>query len=531
VRFHSIRSVALIVAGVALTASSLSAQVQWSTTVNGQGWAPGMQVEVETCDTVQVVDSYLNSTGGPLPVELIQDFDSSEVAVVDSSASSGTVTQTSGQIEWSVTIPAGGSASLTIWFHAEPCNWPQSPLQRVWLGTGEHRDIVLVKHLADLQLGSVYEPLVFSGQQASFTLQYGNAGGYENAVAIWCAFPGEATYASASPPADFVDPGGLGAGWQAGDLANGSSGQIGVTVDIAPDLPIPTPLVIACTIHDHIDVVAQEALIELVTGARVVWERAVNGQPWVPGMIVEGETCDTVEVEEQLDNRSVGPAPVQLTQHFESSEIGYLDSVASNGVVEVAPGTIQWTVEVDAGQVETLVSHLHFDACTWTESMIVTLLSEGEEWRELLVVKVPPVLWIEPHYDPQVVSGQPAEFEIEYGNSGGYENDVEVWCEFPSEATYSSSVPPADFVDPSGLGAGWHVGDLAGDDVGAIVVTVEIDGGLDPETPIHIGCDLIDHTDVTVATASIDLVTVDAIAIFADGFESGDTSAWSATIP
>jgi hypothetical protein len=289
VRFHSIRSVALIVAGVALTASSLSAQVQWSTTVNGQGWAPGMQVEVETCDTVQVVDSYLNSTGGPLPVELIQDFDSSEIAVVDSSASSGTVTQTSGQIEWSVTIPAGGSASLTIWFHAEPCNWPQSPLQRVWLGTGEHRDIVLVKHLADLQLGSVYEPLVFSGQQASFTLQYGNAGGYENAVAIWCAFPGEATYASASPPADFVDP--------------------------------------------------------------------------------------------------------------------------------------------------------------------------------------------------------------------------------------------------SGLGAGWHVGDLAGDDVGAIVVTVEIDGGLDPETPIHIGCELIDHTDVTVATASIDLVTVDAIAIFADGFESGDTSAWSATIP
>jgi hypothetical protein len=60
---------------------------------------------------------------------------------------------------------------------------------------------------------------------------------------------------------------------------------------------------------------------------------------------------------------------------------------------------------------------------------------------------------------------------------------------------------------------------------------VEIAGGLEPETPIHIECDLIDHTDVTAASASVDFVTVDAHAIFADGFELGDTSAWSATHP
>lgn len=514
-----------------LTTAPLCGQVQWSTIVDGQSWTPGMQVDVETCDTVQLDDSFVNTSGGPLPVELVQDFNPSQIALLDAMASSGTVTQSPGQVSWSVTIPAGGSASLTIWVHAEPCSWPQSPLQREWLGTGERRDVVLVKWLADLQLSSSYDPLVFSGQQASFTLQYANAGGYENAVQVWCEFPPDATFTGASPPADFVDPPGLGAGWDVGDLANGDGGQIDITVGIAPELPIPTPLVIGCAVHDHTGAVAQQVFIEFETGARVLWERLVNGEPWFAGMVVEGETCDTIEVVEGLGNRSAAAAAVVLVQHFESAEIGYVDAVASSGVVTVFPGRIEWAVDVAAGLGETLVSHLHIDPCSWSESSIAASLSEGDQWRELGVYKAPPLLWLEPSFVPEVVPGEPAEFELAYGNDGGYENDLELWCDFPPEAVFGSSSPPPDFVDPSGLAAGWTLGDLAGGAASSVLVAVQIDASLPPGAELQIVCDLLDHTDVVADTAFIDFVTVDASVIFADGFEAGDTSSWSASVP
>lgn len=524
--------VPLAVLLVTVAVDSVSfAQIQWVTTVDGESWTPGMQVEVETFDTIQVVDTFTNNSGGVLPVELTQDFNPSEVGYIDSFATSGIVTQTSGHVAWSVTIPAGGSATLTLWVSALPCSWQQSPLQRTWLGTGANRDVEVLKWLGDLELETSYDPMVFSGQQASFTLQFGNTGGYENSVQVWCEFPAEATFASASPPADITDPAGLNAGWLAGDLANGDIGQIVVTVEVVPDLPIPTPLALHCAILDHTGVVADEVTVELVTAARVLWERTVNGELWYPGMAVEGETGDTIEVVEQLDNRSSATAAVDLTQHFESAHMTLVDSYATAGVVTPSPGSVEWNVEVGLGASESLVTYLFFDPCTWTESNIAAFLSEGEQWAQLAVLKVPPILWLDPQFDPEVVSGQPASFEIEFGNAGGYENDVEVWCDFPAEATYLSSSPPADYVDPTGLGAGWQLGDLARDESGAILVTVEIVGSLPPDTPIQIECDLLDHTDTAVAFASIDLVTVDASAIFADGFETGDTSAWSVTVP
>lgn len=526
-----IAPVVVAVTIVMLAGPSAKAQVQWSTTVDGQVWTPDMQVDVETCDTVQVVDSFTNNTGGALAIELVQDFNPSQIALLDATASSGAVNQSPGQVAWSVTIPASGAASLTILIHAESCSWPQSPLQRQWLGTGEHRDIVLVKWLADLQLGSVHDPLAFSGQQAQFTLDYLNAGGYEDGVQLWCGFPPEATYASALPAPDFVEPGGLGAGWLLGDLANGNGGQIDVTVDVAPDLPIPTQLAVTCAVHDHTGAVAHQILIEFETGARVLWGRAVNGQPWFAGMVVEGETCDTIELVEELGNRSVAAAAVDLAQHFESVHLGYVDAVASGGVVTVLAGRIEWAVEVGAGQGETLTTYLHLDPCTWTESLVAAELSEGDQWSELGVLKASPLLWLEAAFDPEVVPGEPALFELWYGNDGGYENDVELWCDFPPEAPYGSSVPPADFVDPSGLAAGWGLGDLAGSSSGDIAVTVGIEPGLPPAVELRIVCDLLDHTDVVAASAFIDLVTVDVAAIFADGFEGGDTSAWSVTVP
>jgi hypothetical protein len=147
------------------------------------------------------------------------------------------------------------------------------------------------------------------------------------------------------------------------------------------------------------------------------------------------------------------------------------------------------------------------------------------------VLKVPPLLWLEPAYDPEVVPGEPAAIDLNCGNDGGYENDVELWCDFPPEAAYASSSPPADYVDPAGLAAGWTLGDLAGGGAGLVVVVVAIDGGLPFGVELRIGCDLLDHTDTTTVSAFIDLVTVDVTAIFADGFEDGDTSAWSATVP
>ncbi len=520
-----------LLALVALPVLPASAQVQWTTSVNGQPWVEGMEIDVEFADTIQIEDTFTNTGGGTVAVDLDQTFVTSEVNYISHTATSGTVSQPTGQVLWATTLSAGQSATLTVWYSVAQCNWPASTIQRLWVGPSQWRDVTLNKWLHDLQIDSTYEPLVFSGQQATFQLQAGNNGGYENNVQIWCAFSPDGPFGDSIPPADFVDSTGLSANWELGDLANGNSTSIQVTVDVEAGLPVGTHIPTVCSIQDHTGAPVADIPINQITAATTLWETTVNAQPWFPGYVSVNETGDIIEIVEDLFNRSTASSDSALSQSFQPSELSLVDVTVSDGVANQNPGLTEWNVQIGVGQTVTMTSVYSVEPCTWTESAIDTLLLESNESRGILVEKIPAGLWIESTYEPLVLPGQPALFNLAYGNAGGYENDVSLWCNFPDPAPFEGSQPSADFVDPSGATALWNLGDLASDDTGAIEVTVSIQEGLPPDTPIEISCTIHDHTDAVSGETVINLLTVDAFAIFEDGFESGDTSQWSDTVP
>ncbi len=515
----------------ALPALPSTAQVQWTSSVNGQPWVQGMTVVVETCDTVQIVDTFTNSSGGAVVVDLHQAFVASEVSYLGHSATGGTVTQPAGQVLWAVTLAAGQSATLTVWFHADQCNWPASTIQRLWVGPDQHRDVTLDKWLHDLWIGSGYDPLVFSGQPAEFQVNAGNGGGYENNVEIWCGFAPEAPFGGASPPADWVDPTSLSASWTVGDLATDASVSIDITLNVGADLPPGTPVTSICSVRDHTGAVAAETAINQVTGTTTLWSTQVDAQPWVPGFTAIHETGDTIELVEELYNRSGAATEALLSQSFEPSQVSPVDVTVSHGVVTQYPGLTEWAVPIALGQTVTMTALYVVNQCTWTDSEIVSMLAEGGELRATLIHKTPADLSIASFYEPLVVPGQPAFIGLEFGNLGGYENNVAVWCSFPDEAPFGGSDPPPDFVDPGGASARWDLGDLANGAAGGIGLTVDIQEGLPPETPIEFACSIHNHVGDPVAETVVHLLTIDALAIFEDGFESGDTSLWSHTVP
>jgi hypothetical protein len=490
-----------------------------------------MEIDVEFGDVVEVVDSFTNHSGGTVAVDLDQAFASDEVSYVSHAATGGAVNLFPGEVRWALILGAGQSASLTVWYQAAQCNWPDSVIERLWVNDNDRRDITLDKWLHDLHIGSSYEPHVFAGQQAAFQLQAGNGGGYENNVEIWCAFSPEAPFGDASPPATFVDPTGLTANWELGDLSNSASTSINITADVDPGIPVGTPVPTLCSIQDHTGVLVANTTINQTTVAATLWETTVDSQAWFPGLLAVREMGDTIEVVEELHNRSGASITALITQNFGPSQLSLLDASASHGSVVESPGVIDWTVQIGVGQTVTLTGLYLVEPCLWTDTAIHTVLAETNELREIEVEKTAASLWIDSFYDSQVVPGGQAVVGLEYGNIGGYENDVVLWCNIPDQASFSSSQPPADFVDPDGHAARWDLGDLASGDSGGIDFTVDIDEGLPPGVDFELLCSIHDHTGGVAGDTVITLNTIDALVIFEDGFESGDTSEWTDSVP
>jgi hypothetical protein len=114
------------------------------------------------------------------------------------------------------------------------------------------RPVILVKTPPDLRLDAVYDPGVYAGDEARFTLVYSNAGGYENNVVIRNEFPPEALFVDASPAPLWQAPDGSEVKWKVGDLASESGGQIEVAVAVAPGLQPSSTLVITDFIYNHV---------------------------------------------------------------------------------------------------------------------------------------------------------------------------------------------------------------------------------------------------------------------------------------
>jgi hypothetical protein len=92
-----------------------------------------------------------------------------------------------------------------------------------------------------------------------------------------------------------------------------------------------------------------------------------------------------------------------------------------------------------------------------------------------------------------VAPGQTASFTLEYGNSGGFENDAWVRTDFPPEAPFASSIPEPVEVGEDGRTAWWNLGELAADDAGTITVTVGVTEVVPFSTTILIWNGIFNH--------------------------------------
>ena len=132
----------------------------------------------------------------------------------------------------------------------------------------EHPFIV-VKDQPQLWIGSVYQPEIIAGWPATFTLNYGNLGGYESAAWIINEFPPEALFADAAPYPDNVAPDRLGVRWNLGGLATDARSSIVVTVSVTSALPTSSTVTIWDGIFNHVGELQDETFITAVSGRQI----------------------------------------------------------------------------------------------------------------------------------------------------------------------------------------------------------------------------------------------------------------------
>ncbi len=220
----------------------------------------------------------------------------------------------------------------------------------------------------------------------------------------------------------------------------------------------------------------------------------------------------------------LGPTYAQI-ETWDPAHLQLVDWEATGGTVISESGRLVWTGQIVEPEVITLTKWFHVEPCTWTQTLLweELWLDDTElEQRPVLINKLPPELWIDSIYDPIVCPGMPAQFMLDYGNLGGYENDVMVRNDFPPEAPFAGSDPPPDNVDPNGLWAEWLVGDLAQDAQGRITVTVDITSTASPGDLISVYDWIIDHvgepadeTEIVFEVGEPD-ITVDPLALWVE---------------
>ncbi|MCP4543876.1 MAG: hypothetical protein GY832_42725, partial [Chloroflexi bacterium] len=176
----------------------------------------------------------------------------------------------------------------------------------------------------------------------TFTLSYGNNGGFENGVWIWNEFPSDAPFVWSFPPPDDVDRNGLWARWDIGDLGT-TEGDIIVGVAITESVPPSTTIEIWDWIYDHINQEWGSTVITYHVQAPppVDWRKWVNGVEWSPQLFVTAQTSDTIEVIDVVNSS----APFTLTEFWDPAHLTLLGYNMTAGQVFTGDGMLEWGMD------------------------------------------------------------------------------------------------------------------------------------------------------------------------------------------
>jgi len=422
--------------GADLTLAAPRAQAldpQWHKWVNGTAWSQDMQVTAETSDTIKVVNAV--TTLPTQPIELVEEWTPGELKLLDVQIQPGGSAHTVeiGKVTWEVPEGLPKTYTMTAWFHVEPCTWTQTVLHETLSILGQadmERPVTVNKVPPDLRIDSTYSPDVRPGDMATLTLQYGNTGGYENAVWISNTFPAEAPFAWSDPPADVVSPDRLLARWNVGDLATDSTGEILVAIAVSESAPAGS-IDVRDGIFDHANVRRDLVVSTFDVAAApppVSWIKTVNGQAWNPDLVVTARTSDTIEV---VDTVSAGGQDFVLGEWWDPAHLSLAGWYASAGDVFTTTGRLEWTVEAGAGDV-TLTKVYHVEPGYWDWTVLeeaLTVVGAGGPRMRFVPVRhdYPPVTFPEGEWPPYAqdeiavhpeppVSGEPAELCVEVVN-------------------------------------------------------------------------------------------------------------------
>ena len=453
--------------------------VRWEKTVNAVPWYPEMSLSVETFGLVTVVDRI--EAGPEFDVLVIEDWEPELLDLEAREFSAGEIEEPApGQLVWHLPTDSP-PAVMTKTFRVLDCAWEVVELVEQLQVNGvqeEVRPLVIYKEQPQLWIDSAYEEGVVAGTATSFTLRYGNEGGYESGAWIYGEFPPGAIFDDSTPPPDALDPAGLWARWNVGELSRGEEGSLEVAVLVDPTLPVSTPLTILTAIFSHADIVHDEAFANLhvVPPPPPEWAKWVNGVRWHPELAVTRETSETIEIEDVF----VAEYAFNIYQEWDPAKLA-LSGVGIEpevGGLDQGEGWLEWTVPPPEGPtVFTMTARLHVEPCIWESTFVRELLSVADEVvedRPLFVVKDQPRLWIDSTYDPLAWAGRPFTYTLTYGNLGGYESEARIAGDFPAEAPFRSSEPAPAWVSPDRLSVLWDTGVLERNEGGEIRVSVDM---------------------------------------------------------
>jgi hypothetical protein len=246
---------------------------EWTKWVNGELWHPELVVTEETSGTIEIVDVFVAEHA----FNIYEEWDPGKLALsaISIEPQIGDLEQRpdEGWVEWRVPPPEGPTLfTITKQLHVEPCIWDATFVRELLSVADEivaERPVFIVKDLPRLWIDSSYERLAQAGRPFTYTLSYGNMGGYESEAVIAADFPAGTPFRSSEPAPFYVAPDGLSVQWGTGALERELVGEIQVSVDIAGTAEPLSTLTVWDGIINHGGELEDEVWSHLFVGTQI----------------------------------------------------------------------------------------------------------------------------------------------------------------------------------------------------------------------------------------------------------------------